>query len=253
MPLLHKVSHICPGTKRRRLDDECFNEKTRVALKTFTSSMMMSHLWSSCEQFGRRSVSGNAAVAYVTYSPASVLLLRSVTESEPNFLNIAPLDYDLQPTSTDGLTNYQKRLVHQLVRAEFPDLVSVGKPTFVQIIPHVQEREEALKETRRRRLDERLSRQIGLRWLVEAMVRGDTSGIDEKSLARGIKNEAVFIDPDAMGKRMKAIREALESRPTVLVGHNLFVDLVCFYRTFIGPLPNLVEDFQRAIHALFPL
>jgi poly(A)-specific ribonuclease len=40
---------------------------------------------------------------------------------------------------------------------------------------------------------------------------------------------------------------------TVLVGHNLFVDLVFFYRTFIGHLPHQVDEFCTAIHELFPL
>ena len=40
---------------------------------------------------------------------------------------------------------------------------------------------------------------------------------------------------------------------TVLVGHNLFLDLVYFYSTFFGPLPDRVGDFQHIIAGLFPL
>lgn len=39
----------------------------------------------------------------------------------------------------------------------------------------------------------------------------------------------------------------------MIVGHNLFTDLVYLYTTFVGPLPNDVEDFQDRIRGLFPI
>ncbi len=50
-----------------------------------------------------------------------------------------------------------------------------------------------------------------------------------------------------MQKKLKIKREA------VVVGHNLFTDLVCLYKTFVGPLPERVEEFQERIHNLFPV
>lgn len=155
--------------------------------------------------------------------------------------------------TTRGLNNYQKRLVHQLVRADFPKLVSIGRPTFVQIIAYDAEREDAIRQSRARGFEEQLSRQTGLRWLVEAMVGGDLSGIDAKSFARNTTGEPIFADLEALKSHLAAVKEELQSRRTVLVGHNLFTDLLYFYQCFFGQLPDRVEDFQQTIHSLFPM
>jgi len=152
-----------------------------------------------------------------------------------------------------GLNNYQKRLVHQLVRAEFPKLVTVSRPTFIQIVAYDAEREDATRQSKTTRFEEQLSRQIGLRWLVEAMVGGDLSGIDARKLARTTTGEPKFVDLRAIEGHLVALKEQLKGRRTVLVGHNLFTDLLYFYRCFFGQLPNRVEDFQKTIHSLFPL
>lgn len=46
---------------------------------------------------------------------------------------------------------------------------------------------------------------------------------------------------------------ALKAKKHVLVGHNLFTDLVYLYKTFIGTPPYLVRDFQKRVHRLFPI
>ena len=47
--------------------------------------------------------------------------------------------------------------------------------------------------------------------------------------------------------------DQLRQKRTVLVGHNVFLDLVYFYTFFFGPLPDLVKDFQQIIEYLFPM
>lgn len=42
-----------------------------------------------------------------------------------------------------------------------------------------------------------------------------------------------------------------QTRP-VLVGHNLFVDLVFLVHAFLGYLPEQVEDFRFLVHKTFP-
>lgn len=45
----------------------------------------------------------------------------------------------------------------------------------------------------------------------------------------------------------------LRQKRTVLVGHNVFLDLVYFYSCFFGPLPERVENFQHIFGYLFPM
>lgn len=47
--------------------------------------------------------------------------------------------------------------------------------------------------------------------------------------------------------------DRLKEKRTVLVGHNVFIDLIYFYACFFGKLPDQVEEFQRTIHDLFPI
>lgn len=65
-------------------------------------------------------------------------------------------------------------------------------------------------------------------------------------------------DPNS-GRRLAALKqeiasyeEKLKKNRPILVGHNKFIDLFFIYRTFIGPLPGELEDFQQHIHYLFP-
>ena len=46
---------------------------------------------------------------------------------------------------------------------------------------------------------------------------------------------------------------ALEQKKTMLVGHNLFLDLVYFYKCFFGPLPKDVKDFIPLLQTMFPV
>ncbi|KAI9675334.1 MAG: Mitochondrial beta-keto-acyl synthase [Caeruleum heppii] len=175
------------------------------------------------------------------------------TTREPDFVNIAPPGMAQRHNDTNGLTNFQKRLVHQLVRAEFPDLVTISKPTFIQVVAFDQLREDSIRQGRRRRFEEQLCRQTGLRWLLEAMVGGDLTDLKGRNFMRSLVSEPVYVDVDAMKVRLDGIRDRLKDKRTVLVGHNVFTDLVNLYRMFFGILPDRVEDFQRHIHELFPL
>ncbi|MCJ1289837.1 hypothetical protein MMC34_001370 [Xylographa carneopallida] len=174
--------------------------------------------------------------------------------SWPEFLNIAPDGHSItQFTEKRGLNNYQKRLVHQLVRAEFPEFVSISRPGFIQIIPYDKEREDALQKTKMKGFEEKLARQIGLRWLVEGMVCGDLNKIDPISFASCLDGNPVWLDLKELQREFNEVQTKLSSRRTVLVGHNLFMDLINFYKCFFGVLPKTISEFQELIHGLFPL
>ncbi|KAF3483344.1 uncharacterized protein GIQ15_02668 [Arthroderma uncinatum] len=150
------------------------------------------------------------------------------------------------------LDNYQKRLVHQIIRSEYPGYVSMGKKSFVQIIPYDKERETKVAEKKLLRARSNIANQKGFSWVIEALTRGELSGLDLRFFWRP---DGMFTAAEGskLTKQSEIIREKLKSGQPVLVGHNLFTDLVNFYKCFIGDLPERVADFQRAIHELFPL
>jgi poly(A)-specific ribonuclease len=179
-----------------------------------------------------------------------------LTLSQPkkqDYLNIAPEHFKVDPNSLRGLSKFQKLLVHQLVRAEFPSLRTISRDTFIQIIAFDKQREDANKQRQQKRLEEQISRQIGLRWVFEAMSGGDLSGMNPREFGRTLGGEAKFVDMEAINKRFETVRERLQRKRTVLVGHNLFTDLIYLYRVFLGKLPDKIEDFRHVIHDLFPL
>lgn len=60
-------------------------------------------------------------------------------------------------------------------------------------------------------------------------------------------------ESQAIAHRFGDVANQLKQRRTVLVGHNLFLDLIYFYSCFFGPLPEFVGDFQSIMRRLFPL
>lgn len=177
-------------------------------------------------------------------------------KDKDDYLNLPP------PTSTTTLrasnpfpqviNNYQKRLLHQIVRKEYPHLTSIGRGTFIQLIPYDEKREEGAREDKARLLRERIAQQTGFRWIVEGMVGGDISSI-EKMCFLHIPPATNAVDGGMLSRISKDIQKKLKARRPALVGHNIFTDLINFYKCFIGDLPECIEDFQELIHELFPL
>lgn len=143
--------------------------------------------------------------------------------------------------------------MHQLVRAEHPDLVTISRQGFIQIQAYDKKREDAIKKSKMAGFEERVARQTGLRWLVEGMVCGDLSSIDPMTFGRTVNGKPLWVDLKEATKDFDQLRMKLASKQSVLVGHNLFMDLIYFYQCFFGKLPDSVEDFQSMIHHLFPL
>lgn len=153
-----------------------------------------------------------------------------------------------------SLNRFQKRLVHQLVETEYPSLVTVGKPTFVQIMNFDEEREKAVRAQRMKYTKDRILKQKGFRWIVEAMVGGDLSDLNPDRLSSIMPQTQPASIPKAQWcSAVEFSKTRLKGRRPVIVGHNLFTDLIYFYGCFFGPLPDRVEDFQTKIHELFPV
>jgi poly(A)-specific ribonuclease len=177
-------------------------------------------------------------------------------QKAPGYLNIPPNhgrpELDDVEILEPGLNRFHKRLVHQLVEIEYPSLRSIGRLTFVQIIQYDESREQDVRKARLRLIEERCLQHYGVRWIIEALVRGDLSKLDSNLFG------ALPFDPRSEKRRAALetavkIKMKLKRNPPVLVGHNLFVDMVYLWQCFFGYLPERVEDFQSLLHENFPL
>ncbi|RMJ25667.1 CAF1 family ribonuclease [Aspergillus sp. HF37] len=172
-----------------------------------------------------------------------------------DFLNVPP------PTRSDSpgtqlfpsvLNRFQRRLVHQLIEVEYPSLVTVSKQTFIQIIAYDEDREKAVRDQKHRRTQERIWGQVGFRWVAEALAGGDLSNLDP-GYFRATLNSPAIKSKDDLEASVGQLKQQVRSNRPVLVGHNLFTDVIYFCRCFFGPLPDKVEDFQAMVHGLFPV
>lgn len=152
------------------------------------------------------------------------------------------------------LNRFQRRLVHQLIEVEYPSLVTIGKPAFIQIMQYNEQREKAVKEQKMRYVQDRMWRQMGLRWIAEALAGGDLSNLDQSYFVTVMSQSTSFpTGQQSLAQFSQALKQRLKYRKPVIVGHNLFMDLVYFYKCFFGPLPDRVEEFQAMAHELFPV
>ncbi|PYH45618.1 CAF1 family ribonuclease [Aspergillus saccharolyticus JOP 1030-1] len=177
-------------------------------------------------------------------------------DARRDYLNIPPAsrpDPSQEPSPMPAEINrFQKRLIHQLIEVEYPALRTIGKQGFVQIIDFDEQREKAVHEQRIQWVQERAWKQTGFRWIAEALAGGNLTNLAPHYFmnlmaslpGKPQRNLQQFSD------RIK--QRVLANRP-VLVGHNLFTDLIYFCRCFFGPLPDRVEDFQSMAHEMFPV
>lgn len=148
----------------------------------------------------------------------------------------------------------QKWLVRQLVTAEYPALRSRNKQSFIQVDynnnprgPRNAEQVDKREGAARKHIQDH----IGCRWLVEAMAGGDLSGLQTEAFGSLLAKIATpKFKLEVVASRLKA---RIKENRAVLVGHNCFTDLIYFYKCFIGPLPDSLEEFQVLIHDLFPV
>jgi poly(A)-specific ribonuclease len=150
------------------------------------------------------------------------------------------------------ISRFEKRLVHQLVRAEFTDLVSMGRQDCIRIIRYDAEREADNTRRLKNRVKESIAKQTGFRWIFEALAHGDIHQADPFRFSFSTSGSIIAADSSDVKDRFDRTRERLKTHQPVLVGHNMFTDLVYFYRSFVGPLPDTLEGFCEALHELFP-
>ncbi|KAL4812118.1 ribonuclease H-like domain-containing protein [Aspergillus spinulosporus] len=178
-------------------------------------------------------------------------------DKRDKYLNIPPPSPQKETQTLEAmpstLNRFQKRLVHKLVEVEYPDFVTIGRPGFVQIIDYDEEREAAIRDKRVQWCQERAQQQTGFRWIAEALAGGDLTHLSSTYFREVRGNTA----PTEQGKTLQDFvdnfKARLKAHRAILVGHNLFTDLIYFFRCFFGPLPDRVEEFQSMVHKHFPI
>ncbi|KAF2008620.1 CAF1-domain-containing protein [Aaosphaeria arxii CBS 175.79] len=151
-----------------------------------------------------------------------------------------------------AITRFEKRLVHQLVRAEFRDLVTLSKPDHIRIIHFDADREADNARRMKKRVKEQILKQTGFRWVVEALAGGSLQELDPVYFAKDTTGMVIAADLDSIKHRFRRAQDQLSRAQPILVGHNMFTDIVYFYKTFIGDLPDTLGEFCSAVHKIFP-
>lgn len=154
----------------------------------------------------------------------------------------------------DDLSRFEKRLVHQLVRAEYPQLVTISKRGFVQVVKFNKQREDKVALDRKHDFEQRVNRQKGFRWVIDALLgSASVANLDVRECARNpVTGESIYADMDQYRAQFHRAFTRIRGNPKVIIGHNCFLDMVYIYRTFIGPLPDTVEEFSKTLHQHWP-
>ena len=168
------------------------------------------------------------------------------TPNRPDYVNIAPGGF-VMDRNARGLSSFQRRLVHQLILKEYPKLRTFTMPgDFIQVLARDDAKEKEGQTAKNESYERRLAAAIGLRWPIEAMARGNLARINPRIIQTPIHER------ETTTKAFETVRDGLKSKKTVLVGHNIFMDLMFLYTCFFGPLPASASEFTNEIGTLFP-
>ncbi|KAI0881876.1 CAF1-domain-containing protein [Annulohypoxylon maeteangense] len=157
------------------------------------------------------------------------------------------------------LNGLQLRLIHQIIREEFPACIAKRVSTGTMagsISVSLLDEAARLKNDFRQKLDiDEVKRLSGLQILLEALSGGPFATRASREWAQYRNRPPIGLE--SWGKFNQAFNfqdceaSLSKSRP-ILVGHNLLQDLAFLYKTFFEPLPPKVDDFINKIHTLFP-
>lgn len=152
------------------------------------------------------------------------------------------------------MSNFQRRLVHQTIRNEFPDLRTFGHGNLLGIKQKEAHREAEAKERDERMLVQSHYKQYGVCFITDALAgREWHKKIDTGVVGRRIEGERQTDTTALFKSRLRELDDSLKAHRPVMVGHNCFLDLVYIYHNFYGALPDTVEGFQEKLNEVFPL
>jgi hypothetical protein len=145
----------------------------------------------------------------------------------------------------NGLTSFQRRLVHQTVEIEYPTLASRSQGTYMQITKKNKDVDAARQAAHKQRFDVDITEQVGIRWIFEALAGGDLSMLT--SILSPTEN-----DRSSTQELLSTLQAKLQKKRPALVGHNLFTDLIYLHNQFFDPIAESLDGFSKQIRSLFP-
>ncbi|TID15178.1 CAF1-domain-containing protein [Venturia nashicola] len=159
-----------------------------------------------------------------------------------------------EKVTTPDLSSFDRRLVHQFVRAEYRDeLMTMGRHNCIIIKRVDLHREARYQKDRMKRVKAQIARLTGFRWIIEALTGGSLHEIELSWFAKDpVDGSDIFFDEQDFSARFNRAKAHLKTKRPVLVGHNLLTDLVYLHHSFIGQLPETISEFRICIHDLFP-
>ena len=169
-------------------------------------------------------------------------------EEQEEYLNI-PAE-EPEPGVPQHLSRYQVRLTHQTVRNEYPNLKTTGHGHFVQITNPTEQQQASQKLALVEQREKDIAKAVGFRWLIEGIVGGNILDMPDEYIIGGLPT--IRSEGKSPKEYLQNLQQKLKARPRVMVGHNCFTDFVNFYKCFIGPLPDTVEEFSSNVHDLLP-
>ncbi|EDN98813.1 hypothetical protein SS1G_13672 [Sclerotinia sclerotiorum 1980 UF-70] len=212
------------------------------------------------ERYDQR-IERNASIPSIIFDPSDVGTLEFYRRARSTITEwIEAKEPKMASVNVDNpkgpLNGFQRRLVHQLVRSEFPQYRCFARleGSFMQVemIDHDREAKKTIEQLKT--FNQRIAQQSGARFIFEALCGGDLTGIDPMWLYTDDENTQPnhHSSRPFLESQLAAVIKTLKKKQHVIVGHNLFTDLCFLYKTFIGTLPAGVGDFQSQIHSLFP-
>ncbi|KAH8798614.1 ribonuclease H-like domain-containing protein [Xylogone sp. PMI_703] len=161
------------------------------------------------------------------------------------------MDIEFYQKVRQGIQQWEQK--RSLVRNEFPHIeVFQGcHGEFLQLRRLSQEDKAKRLDGEQERLNKNIIEQRGLRYLFNALTGGDLAGIDPQWYCNK-KSKTYEEDLKQTELKIKRITQALKDKKHIIVGHNIFTDLVFLYSSFVRELPLTIADFKQGIRSLFP-
>ncbi|ROV88273.1 hypothetical protein VSDG_09042 [Cytospora chrysosperma] len=139
------------------------------------------------------------------------------------------------------LNNLQKRLIHQLVEAEFKDCRAYSRSgsAYMEVV-ELEAKEQRFSGRAKAQRKQAVVKQTGLRFLWDAICgRLFADKIDPDLIVGEDPVKIIQLKRD-----LKEYERRLRNQSPIFVGHNLLWDLCFLHSTFVGSLPEKVEDFR---------
>lgn len=147
------------------------------------------------------------------------------------------------------LNNLQKRLIHQLVEAEFKDCRAYSRSgsAYMEVVEleAIEQRSSGRVKAQRKQA---IVKQTGLRFLWDAICGRLFADKIDPDLIVGEEPARII----QLKKDLKEYERRLRNQSPIFVGHNILWDLCFLHSTFVGSLPERVEDFRAIVRERLP-